>query len=95
MLRGRNTKEVIAAPPSLFKGNQQPHDYKIPILQQSSLEEAFDQIELLGFPLCDPFELADEPLENGTMARELPDKLGHFVISYGYLVTVWKIFMFW
>src|SRR6056300_194944 len=88
MLRGRNTKEVIAAPPSLFKGNQQPHDYKIPILQQSSLEEAFDQIELLGFPLCDPFELADEPLENGTMARELPDKLGHFVISYGYLVTV-------
>ena len=88
MLRGRNTKDVMAAPPSLFKGNQQAHDYKVPVLQQSRLEEAFDQIELLGFPLCDPFELADEPLENGTMARELPDKLGHFVIAYGYLVTV-------
>jgi len=88
MLRGRNTKDVMAAPPSLFKGNQQAHDYKVPVLQQSRLEEAFDQIELLGFPLCDPFELADESLENGTMARELPDKLGHFVIAYGYLVTV-------
>jgi hypothetical protein len=32
--------------------------------------------------------LADEPLENGTRARELPDKLGHFVVAYGYLVTV-------
>jgi DNA polymerase-3 subunit alpha len=88
MLRGRNTKEVLAAPPSLFKGNQQAHDYKVPVLRQSRLEEAFDQIELLGFPLRDPFELADEPLENGTRARELPDKLGHFVVAYGYLVTV-------
>ena len=88
MLKGRTTKQVAATPPSLFRGTVQSHDYKVPLLQQTKLEEAFDQIELLGFPLCDPFDLADEPIENGTTARELSSKLGHFVVAYGYLVTV-------
>jgi error-prone DNA polymerase len=74
--------------PSLFKGTVSSHDYKVPLLEQSALERAFDEIELLGFPLADPFLLADEPLDQGTTAAELPDKLGHFVIAYGYLVTV-------
>ena len=88
ILKGRTTKQVAATPPSLFRGTVQSHDYKVPLLQQTKLEEAFDQIELLGFPLCDPFDLADEPLEHGTTARELSSKLGHFVVAYGYLVTV-------
>lgn len=88
MLKGRTTKQVSATPPSLFKGTVQAHDYKVPLLEQTHLEAAFDQIELLGFPLCDPFDLADEVLDHGTTARELPQKQGHFVVAYGYLVTV-------
>jgi DNA polymerase III alpha subunit len=88
MLKGRTTKDVVTAVPSLFKGTTQNHDYKVPLLTQTRLEEAFDQIELLGFPLCNPFELADEEIEQGTTALELSSKLGHFVIAYGYLVTV-------
>lgn len=88
MLRGRKAQEVEAAPPSLFRGTVTASDYKVPLLEQSALEEAFDQMELLGFPLCDPFTLAAEPMEGGTTAQELPNKLGHFVIAYGYLVTV-------
>jgi DNA polymerase-3 subunit alpha len=88
MLKGRNSKEVLATPPSLFRGMIQAHDYKVPVLRQTHLERAFDQIELLGFPLCNPFDLADEVLEKSTLASELPAKLGHFVIAYGYLVTV-------
>ena len=88
MLKGRVNKDVVAAPLSLFKGTIQTHDYKVPLLNQTLLESAFDEIELLGFPLCNPFELADEPMELGTMASELSQKLGHFVVVYGYLVTV-------
>ena len=88
MLKGRTTKDVVTAVPSLFKGTTQNHDYKVPLLTQTRLEEAFDQIELLGFPLCNPFELANEEIEQGTTALELSSKLGHFVIAYGYLVTV-------
>ena len=89
MLKGYTAKDFVTIVPSLFKGTaQQTYDYKVPLLMQSKEEEAFDQIELLGFPLCNPFELADEPLINGTTAKELPSKLGHFIIAYGYLVTV-------
>jgi error-prone DNA polymerase len=88
MLKGHKQSAVPAALPSLFKGTISSHDYKVPLLEQSALERAFDEIELLGFPLADPFLLADEPMNQGTTAMELPEKLGHFVIGYGYLVTV-------
>ena len=88
MLKGHKQSAVPAAVPSLFKGTVSSHDYKVPLLEQSALERAFDEIELLGFPLADPFILADEPMDQGTTAVEMPEKLGHFVISYGYLVTV-------
>ena len=88
MLKGHKQSAVPAASPSLFKGTVSSHDYKVPLLEQSALERAFDEIELLGFPLADPFLLADEPIDQGTTAIELPEKLGHFVIGYGYLVTV-------
>ena len=88
MLKGHKPSAVPATMPSLFKGTVSSHDYKVPLLEQSALERAFDEIELLGFPLADPFSLADEPLYQGTTAVELPEKLGHFVIAYGYLVTV-------
>ena len=88
MLKGHKQSAVPAAVPSLFKGMISSHDYKVPLLEQSALERAFDEIELLGFPLADPFLLADEPMNQGTTAVEMPEKLGHFVIGYGYLVTV-------
>ena len=88
MLKGHKQSAVPAASPSLFKGTVSSHDYKVPLLEQSPLERAFDEIELLGFPLADPFLLADEPMNQGTTAVEMPEKLGHFVIGYGYLVTV-------
>ena len=88
MLKGHKQSAVPAAVPSLFKGTVSSHDYKVPLLEQSALERAFDEIELLRFPLADPFLLADEPMDQGTTAVEMPEKLGHFVISYGYLVTV-------
>jgi len=88
MLKGHKQSAVPAASLSLFKGTVSSHDYKVPLLEQSALEQAFDEIELLGFPLTDPFLLADEPMNQGTTAIEFPEKLGHFVIAYGYLVTV-------
>ena len=88
MLKGHKQSAVPAASLSLFKGTVSSHDYKVPLLEQSAVEQAFDEIELLGFPLADPFLLADEPMNQGTTAIEFPEKLGHFVIAYGYLVTV-------
>ena len=61
--------------------------YVIPPLAYSALEQAFDQIELLGYPLCDPFLLLQHPPQSSLMANELQDHQGKIVLIYGYLVT--------
>ena len=86
--REKRPKNPVTAAPKLFYQQASAQEYKLPVLQQTALEEAFDQLELLGFPLCDPFLLAKDPLEGGTLAAQLESKLGHFVAVYGYLVVV-------
>lgn len=61
--------------------------YKLPDLSQSALEDAFDQIELLGFPLEDPFSLLEEPPSSKLLATDLKSRIGQEVCIYGYLVT--------
>ncbi len=61
--------------------------YEIPPLEHSAPEQAFDQIELLGYPLCDPFLLLQQPPQSDLMAHKLTTYEGHVVLIYGYLVT--------
>ena len=61
--------------------------YEIPPLEHSAPEQAFDQIELLGYPLCDPFLLLQQPPQSRLLAHELTNYEGQIVVIYGYLVT--------
>ncbi len=61
--------------------------YEIPPLEHSAPEQAFDQIELLGYPLCDPFLLLQHPPQSRLLAQELTNYEGRVVMIYGYLVT--------
>lgn len=70
---------------SLFQ--TQRISYKTPKLISTALENAFDQIELLGYPLCNPFLLLKQPLENPLRAEHLPKLIGKIVSIEGYLVT--------
>lgn len=72
--------------PELFE--QESKDYALPPLSESKREEAFEHMELLDFPLCDPFELIDEQLESHVLAKDLPRFIQHHIRTYGYLVTV-------
>ena len=61
--------------------------YKTPKLSSTALENAFDEIELLGFPLCNPFDLLKDPFLNTVRAKQL-EKFQHKTITIeGYLVT--------
>jgi DNA polymerase-3 subunit alpha len=62
--------------------------FKIPELDQLDYEEAFDQMELLGFPLCSPFSLLKESPATKLLAKDLMSRLGKQVSIVGYLVTV-------
>jgi len=64
-----------------------PNEYPLPPLNRQPLEDAFDEIELLGFPLCDPFLLLETPKRGDTVAKELTQKIGKRVTIVGYVVT--------
>ncbi len=71
--------------PQLFRSPR--IDYKTPNLSQSVLEDAFDEMELLGYPLCHPFLLLREEDEVDLRARDLIKHVGETVTVKGYLVT--------
>ncbi len=62
-------------------------NYKTPELKSSELENAFDQFELLGFPLCNPFSLLTKPKGSHLKAKDLPNHVGKLITIEGYLIT--------
>ncbi len=63
-------------------------EYQIPELENSWQEDAFDQMELLSFPLYSPFQLIDEAHEERQFitAFELPNYVDQTVWIRGYLI---------
>jgi DNA polymerase-3 subunit alpha len=84
MLHLSNTKPVRNAA-ELF--DTSPKEYPLPQLTRHSIEDAFDEIELLGFCLCDPFQLLATADRGDTLARDLMKKVGREVHIFGYVVT--------
>lgn len=61
-------------------------DYIIPELANTWQEDAFDQMELLGFPLYSPFSICTENLTKAISAKDLPLYNGTTVWISGYLI---------
>jgi len=73
------------APASLFKIKSRP--FSLPPLRTTELEDAFDQLELLGFPLINPFKLLEDRPANPLLASDFPNFNEKIVRILGYLVT--------
>jgi DNA-directed DNA polymerase III PolC len=84
MLYFSNTKNRNKTTVDLF--DTEPKEYPLPKLQRNEIEDAFDEIELLGFPLCNPFKLIENP-ERGILATQLHKNLNKQVHIIGYCVT--------
>lgn len=69
----------------LFKTSHK--QFTIPKLNTTQIENAYDEMELLGFPLCDYFQLIDEPLLSHIKAKELKHYINKLVLLYGTLVN--------
>ncbi|MDQ3110666.1 MAG: DNA polymerase III subunit alpha [Bacteroidota bacterium] len=47
-------------------------EYKLPVLERSEFEDAFDEIEILSFPVsCSPFDLLQTKYRGDVMAKDL------------------------
>lgn len=63
-------------------------EYRLPTLQGRAFEEAYDEMEILGFPLMTPYELLEELPDQKLGARDFPKLKGRKITVYGYLVTI-------
>lgn len=61
--------------------------YVLPTLEETRYEQAFDEMELLGFPLCSPFDLLATAPKGSILATELRQYHGKTIDILGYFIT--------
>lgn len=93
------TKQVLKWEAMLFFSNARSYspsgelfafeedNFDLPPLEIARYQDAFDEIALLGFPLCDPFDLLAAKDRGNARAVTLKEKIGSQVSIVGYLVT--------
>lgn len=62
--------------------------FELPELSYDVLEDAFDQQDLLGFPLCNPFDLLKEVPGGSILVREMEQHKNKTVRIIGYLIHI-------
>lgn len=84
MLINRGKRETAR---TLF--NPEPKKFEIPSFDQNRLEDAYDEIELLGFPVTISwFDMLQTAFRGNIMAPGLKSTVGRTVKMVGHLVTV-------
>ena len=81
----KKNKGLVPAGRPLFR--EAPLQLTLPQLPVHPLDDLYDQIELLGFLVSDPFDLADDDPARYIPARELASHIGRTVTVLGYHIT--------
>ncbi len=66
-----------------------PIEFHLPQLAHHPLDDALDELEILGFTLCNPFEMVDDDPALYVPADRMAGYLGQTITMLGYLVA-WK-----
>lgn len=83
MLNATPKKEAVK---ELFSRDVRP--WKLPDLVNSDLDDAYDDLELLGFTMCSPFELLKEPFKEMVRALDLAKYKNKIIETAGYMISV-------
>ena len=65
----------------------EPKEFPLPKLERNELDDAYDEMELLGFPLCNPFDLISNDVQRDVYGSNLKNLLKQTVRIIGYCVT--------
>ena len=67
-------------------------EFKLPVVDRSIVEDAFDEIEILGFSVsCSPFELLETKFKSDVVAKNLINHLKKQVKLIAYLVSTKQV----
>lgn len=84
MLLNRNTTQAVRP---LF--SSPTREFSLPDLEQGELEDAYDEIELIGFPVTlSWFDMLETSFRGEIQAREMINNVGKKVRMVGHLVTI-------
>jgi DNA polymerase-3 subunit alpha len=81
----KKRRALVPAGQALFR--EAPRQLQLPDLPSYSLDDLYDEVEIMGFPLRDPFELVDDDPGKYVPARDLAVHIGQVVTVLGYHVT--------
>jgi len=81
-------QKQLASARDVFEESLPAKNFLFPKLTHSPVEDMYDELELLGFTLFDPFLMLTHRPTHGLVARELPAVIGQEVDMLGYLITV-------
>ena len=81
----KKNRMLAPAHQALFK--EAPMVLTLPDFPQHEMEDIYDEIELLGFPMRDPFTLVDDDPSKYMPARKLPERVGQIVTVLAYHIT--------
>lgn len=81
--------KVKTTHPRLFTEEQR--QFEIPVLEEADIELSLDQLELIGFSMCNPFDLLKTPVDSKVRASTIHLFNHQQVVVYGYRVHVKKI----
>ena len=75
--------------PQLFL--QERREFTFPELCETDFEEVFEHMELLEFPLCNPFDILEEKPDNYVLAKNMLNHINQKICTYGYFIALKKI----
>jgi DNA polymerase-3 subunit alpha len=81
----KKTRLSVSLANPLF--HEAPISFALPIFPVYPMEDYYDDVELLGFPVGDPFDLVNDDPGRYLPARDLPAHTGRTVTVLGYHIT--------
>ena len=81
----KKMKHHVPAHKSLFRESSKK--FSLPDLHVYPLDDVYDEVELLSFPVCHPFKLVDDDPSQYILAGDFKSKVGKIVTVLGYHIT--------
>ena len=81
----KKNQPLLHASPVLFE--DKPLQFNMPVLIDSPLDDLYDQMEILGFTMTNPFAMVDDDPAKYVSAKELSKSLGKTVTVLAYFIA--------
>jgi DNA polymerase-3 subunit alpha len=81
----KKNKSHIPAHASMF--HEPPKEFALPILTDNPIDDMYDEMEILGFPLRNPFDLVNDDFSKYPPAKEIGHYIGKQITVLAYYIT--------